>query len=66
MMKKINRTLNHTQNKEMIAKKKGNKTVYKNDKVSHSIFDFSLSIPALGAADSYFGIDLYVYKNEAN
>ena len=45
-------------------KKKDNKTVYKNDKVLHLIFDFALFSLTLGAADPYFGMDSYGYINE--
>ena len=36
-----------------------------NDRVLHPTFDFVLFILALGAADSYFGINSYDYINKA-
>ena len=45
------------QNQRMIGRKKGDKTLYKNDKALYSTFDFVLFILALGVGEPYFGND---------
>ena len=39
----------------MVGRKKGDKTLYKNDKALYSTFDFVLFILALGVGEPYFG-----------
>ena len=45
------------QNQRTIGQKKGDKTLYKNDKALYSTFDFALFILALGVGEPYFGND---------